>query len=166
MSASNELVSIIIPCYNQARFLGEAIESALQQIYPHFEVIVVDDGSKDHTSKVAAGYPEVVTISQANQGVSAARNTGVRASSGSYLVFLDSDDRLLPHALGIGMHHLLEHDECAFVFGRHREIAADGSVRPTSQAKVAEKDYYRRLLLSNCIFTHQRRCFGVRFLKV
>ncbi len=159
MSASNELISIIIPCYNQARFLGEAIESALRQSYPHFEVIVVDDGSNDHTSEVAAGYPEVVTISQENQGVSAARNSGVRASSGSFLVFLDSDDRLLPLALATGMNHLLEHDDRALVFGRHREIAVDGSLRPTSHPKLVEKDYYRRLLLSNCIFTPSTAMF-------
>ncbi len=159
MGASNELVSVIIPCYNQARFLGEAIESALQQSYPHFEVIVVDDGSNDYTSEVAANYPEVVTLSQDNQGVSAARNSGVRSSSGSFLVFLDSDDRLLPQALATGMNHMLEHNDGALVFGRHREIAVDGSLRPTSQPDVVKKDYYRRLLLSNCIFTPSTAMF-------
>lgn len=153
MIAPDKLVSVIIPCHNQARFLGEAIESALQQTYQHLEVIVVDDGSTDHTSDVAAGYPKVVTIRQENQGVSAARNNGIRASSGSYLVFLDSDDRLLPHALRVGMKHLLDHAECAFVFGRHRDIAADGTVLSTIPFVGIERDPYRQLLRYNCVYT-------------
>src|ERR671910_914102 len=70
------LVSVVIPCYNQARFLGEAIESVLAQTYPHFEIVVVDDGSTDNTQEVAARYPEVRCSRQHNQGLSAARNSG------------------------------------------------------------------------------------------
>src|SRR5258705_196307 len=58
------LVSVIIPCYNQAHFLGEAIESGLAQTYPHHEIIVVDDGSTDATSEVASGYPAVRCVRQ------------------------------------------------------------------------------------------------------
>src|SRR3712207_4601210 len=105
------LVSIVIPCYNQAHFLGEAIESVLAQTYPHFEVVVVDDGSTDNTEAVAARYPGVRCIRQENQGLAAARNTGIRRSNGSYLVFLDADDRLLPNALEVGLKHLKEHPE-------------------------------------------------------
>src|SRR4051812_33839695 len=128
MSTTNGLVSVIIPCYNQARFLGQAIESVSRQDYPQFEVIVVDDGSTDDTSEVAARYPGVRVIRQKQLGISAARNRGLRESTGSYLVFLDSDDRLLPHALRIGMNYLLDHSECAFVFGIHQKISADGSL--------------------------------------
>ncbi|CAN5851689.1 hypothetical protein BH18ACI4_BH18ACI4_23130 [soil metagenome] len=159
MIAPDKLVSVIIPCYNQARFLGEAIESALQQTYQHLEVIVVDDGSTDHTSDVAANYRKIVTVRQQNQGVSAARNNGVRVSSGSYLVFLDSDDRLLPQALRVGMMQLLDHTECAFVFGRHRDIAADGTALSTNPFVGIEKDPYRQLLLYNCIYTPSTAMF-------
>ena len=72
------LVSVIIPCYNQAQFLPEAIESALAQTYPHREIIVVDDGSTDGTTKVAADYAALQYIRQENSGVSAARNTGLK----------------------------------------------------------------------------------------
>src|SRR4028119_1234933 len=109
------LVSVIIPCYNQAYFLGEAIESVLAQSYPHFEIVVVDDGSTDNTSEVAARYPGVRCIRQENRGLAGARNEGIRHSSGSYLVFLDADDRLLPEALAVGLRHLKERPECAFV---------------------------------------------------
>src|ERR687898_3616338 len=103
------LVSVVIPCYNQARFLGEAIESVLAQSYPHFEVIVVDDGSTDNTSEVAASYAGVRYIRQENQGLAGARNAGIRRSRGSYLVFLDADDRLLADALEAGLASLEEH---------------------------------------------------------
>src|ERR671912_965329 len=109
------LVSVVIPCYNQAHFLGEAIESVLSQTYPHFEIVVVDDGSTDNTQEVAARYPGVRYIRQENQGLAGARNAGIRRSNGSYLVFLDADDRLLPEALEVGLEHLNAHPECAFV---------------------------------------------------
>src|SRR5215208_5142350 len=92
-------ISVIIPCYNGAGFLSEAIESVLAQRYPDLETIVVDDGSTDNSLAIAAQYPEIRSISQRNAGVAAARNTGLRYSAGEYIVFLDQDDRLLPDAL-------------------------------------------------------------------
>src|SRR3712207_3632077 len=77
-------VTVVIPCYNQAHFLGEAIESVLAQSYPNFEIIVVDDGSTDNTSEVASGYPseKVRLLRQENKGQGAARNLGLRQSRG------------------------------------------------------------------------------------
>jgi len=94
------LVSVIIPCYNQARFLAEAIESVLGQDYPHKEVIVVNDGSPGNEREVASRFEGgIVYIEQENKGVSGARNTGIRAARGDYIAFLDGDDVYLPHAL-------------------------------------------------------------------
>lgn len=91
------LVSIIIPCYNQAIYLPEAIESALDQDYPNIEIIVVDDGSLDNTAKVARRYGKKVKLfQQGNKGLSAARNAGIREASGKYILCLDADDRILP----------------------------------------------------------------------
>jgi glycosyltransferase involved in cell wall biosynthesis len=101
------VVSVVIPCYNQAHFLHEAIESALAQTYSHCEILVVDDGSTENIAEVAAGYPKVRYIRQENSGVSAARNKGWKRSRGEYLVFLDADDRLLPEAQ-IGVNYLRE----------------------------------------------------------
>jgi glycosyltransferase involved in cell wall biosynthesis len=140
------LVSVIIPCYNQARFLGEAIESVLSQSYPHFEVVVVDDGSTDNTQEVASRYPGVRCIRQENRGLAGARNEGIRRSRGSYLVFLDADDRLLPEALEAGLRELKAHPECAFVSGHCRFIGVDGSPLPTPDPTPIGEDHYETLL--------------------
>ena len=141
------LVSVIIPCYNQARFLPEAIESTLAQSYTRREVIVVDDGATDDTAQVAARYyPSVRCVRQRNQGLSAARNTGLRASTGDYVVFLDADDRLLPGALEIGAACLDAHPLAAFTVGRHRRIAEDGTPLPTRRRPRVDSDHYVSLI--------------------
>jgi glycosyltransferase involved in cell wall biosynthesis len=145
------LVSVVIPCYNQAHFLGEAIESVLAQSYPRFEIIVVDDGSTDDTSEVAARYPGVRYVYQNNQGVSAARNSGLARSEGEYVVFLDADDRLLPEALEAGLECLKTHSGCAFASGRYRFIAGDGSFLKPQRRRFVDKDSYVALLRRNYI---------------
>lgn len=93
-------VSVVIPTHNHARYLGEAIDSALAQTHSPLEVIVVDDGSTDETEEVLARYGNRIrTLRQRNQGVSAARNAGIAAASGDYLAFLDSDDLWHPRKL-------------------------------------------------------------------
>src|SRR5262245_35605245 len=122
----SKLVSVIIPCYNKSDFLGETIESVLCQTYRHFEIIVVDDGSSDNSMAIAARYASAHYLYQSTQGPSVARNTGLWASKGSYVVFLDADDRLLPAALEIGVNVLAAHPECAFVSGHVQLITKDG----------------------------------------
>ena len=90
-------ISIIIPCYNHATYLREAIESALAQEYPNIEVIIIDDGSTDNTDAIASRYEEkIILLQQENKGLSAARNAGIRISSGEFILCLDADDRILP----------------------------------------------------------------------
>ena len=94
------LVSVILPTYNRAWVLAEAVESVLTQDYPHLELIVVDDGSTDGTPALLATFGNRLRcIRQANQGVSAARNTGIRAAQGELIALLDSDDTWLPGKL-------------------------------------------------------------------
>jgi len=141
---------VVIPCYNQAHFLDEAIESVLSQSYTNFEVIVVDDGSEDETARVASGYaledPRVRLIRQENRGLAGARNRGLAESKGEYVVFLDSDDRLLGEALAVGVRELESHPECAFVSGICRKITADGSVVPEWEQFRVRDDPYLELL--------------------
>lgn len=125
---SDNTVSVIIPSYNSERFLAETIDSVLSQSYQKFEIIVVDDGSTDNTKGIAARYPSVRYIYQHNQGASVARNRGMAESHGSYLLFLDSDDRLLPNALELAVNYLDTHPACGFVFGWSRTIGPDGAL--------------------------------------
>jgi len=99
--AARPRFSIVIPTYNRRELLELAIASALAQVCPDFELIVVDDGSTDATSEFLASVADsrFRSIRQANAGVAAARNCGIRAALGDYIVWLDSDDQLLPDAL-------------------------------------------------------------------
>jgi glycosyltransferase involved in cell wall biosynthesis len=93
-------ISVIIPAYNAAKYVGRAIESALAQTYPPLEVLVVDDGSTDDTARVVAQYPSPVRLlRQSNAGPGAARNHAAREAQGEWLALLDADDSWLPEKL-------------------------------------------------------------------
>lgn len=98
-------VSIVIPCFNAERWLAECIESALGQTWPAREIIVVDDGSSDASPAVARSFSArgVRVIEQRNSGAAAARNTGLRASTGEWVQFLDADDLLAPTKVALQM---------------------------------------------------------------
>jgi glycosyltransferase involved in cell wall biosynthesis len=98
------LISVVMPCHNAARFVRDALESALRQSYAHLEVIVVDDGSTDDTSRIveaiAASHPgRVNLVYQPNSGPYAARNRGLAIAHGNFIAFLDATDRWHPDAL-------------------------------------------------------------------
>ena len=158
-------VSIVIPCFNHAHFLREAIGSALGQTWPHCEVIVVDDGSTDKSSDVARQYGRVTLVRQENKGLAAARNAGLRASTGELLIFLDADDRLWPDAAHIAVSVAAAHPTAAMLFGRCRVIDGAGVPSRTSSAAVCER-YYEELLRDNCIWTPAMVAFRRRALDV
>ncbi len=149
----NPLVSVIIPCYNHAHYLGDAIASALGQTYKKIETIVVDDGSDDNTKEVAEIY-NVTYIRQENSGLSAARNTGTKNSRGKYLVFLDADDVLLPEAVVSNLNIFRKKPGLAFVAGGYRFVKENLS--PLSDPGVfdVEDNHYRELLKGNFIGMH------------
>ncbi len=145
-------VAVVIPCYNHARYLGEAIDSALSQSRQADEIIVVDDGSTDDTPAVAARYGPVRCVRQSNQGLAAARNAGARASTADYLIFLDADDRLLQTAIESGLRTHGENPGCGLVYGRG--VAFDEAGRHAIPEEPAPcPDAYERLLRSNYIWT-------------
>jgi glycosyltransferase involved in cell wall biosynthesis len=143
------LVSVVIPCYKQAHFLSEAIESVLRQTYPAVEIIVVDDGSPDDTAEVASRYQRIRCIRQENQGIAGARNMGYRTSTGAYLIFLDADDRLTPTAVETHLRCFSDHPDAGFVVGDIDHIAADGSYLGSPRWPLLEADYYEQLLRVN-----------------
>jgi glycosyltransferase involved in cell wall biosynthesis len=101
---ANPFVSVIIPAFNRERVIGKAIKSVLVQTFQDFEIILVDDGSRDETTKnaikIACSEPRVrIFRSETNQGAQAARNAGARAARGKWLSFLDADDEWLPRSL-------------------------------------------------------------------
>ena len=110
--------SIIIPIYNVSAFLPECLESVAGQSFSDYEVVCVDDGSSDDSFGIAKGYVDThghwQLIHQENQGLGAARNTGLKHASGDYVLFLDSDDRLRPDSLRILAENLLDEDLLCF----------------------------------------------------
>jgi glycosyltransferase involved in cell wall biosynthesis len=112
------LVSVMMPAYNAEKYIALAIESVLAQAYPHWELIVVNDGSADRTGEIAAQYqdPRIKVVTQANGGESAARNTALDHMQGSLVAFLDSDDTLLPNHLELTVRYLVEHPEMDAVY--------------------------------------------------
>jgi glycosyltransferase involved in cell wall biosynthesis len=124
------LISIIIPAYvataRQSALLDETLGTVDQQSYSNYEVIVVDDGSPLELAGLVARHPRTRTLRRKNAGSALARNTGIEASQGSYLVFLDADDHLLPPALERGLRAFGKHPECGFVVGRREEMTYEG----------------------------------------
>jgi SAM-dependent methyltransferase/predicted O-methyltransferase YrrM len=120
------LISVIIPCYNQAHFLLQAISSVIAQTYKNWEIIIVNDGSLDTTSTVAknaiAANPQhqIRLIEQANQGISMARNTGISAANGEYIIPLDGDDILAPNALICLLEMCLKSEVPCIAFGSYQ----------------------------------------------
>lgn len=145
------LVSVIIPCFNYGRYLPDALDSVRAQDYPNVEVIVVDDGSADNTKEVCDKYPEVKYVYQTNQGLSAARNTGIRESAGEFLIFLDADDWLLPDAITSNLNFILQHpEELAFVSGAY-EVRYTHTGRVHNAFEKVGSDHYLRLLTGNYV---------------
>ena len=119
---THNLVSVVIPCYNHGRFLTEAVASVVAQTYPHWELIIVDDGSTDDTTAVAeqliTAHPKhsIRLICQPNSGLSASRNAGIQVANGPYILPLDADDALLPTMLAATVAVLDERPEVGFVY--------------------------------------------------
>jgi glycosyltransferase involved in cell wall biosynthesis len=141
-------VSVIIPAYNQANYLAEALRSVLAQTRSDWEAIIVDDGSTDHTAVIAAGFNDarVRYIYQANQGLSGARNTGVQIAGGEYLAFLDSDDELEPEFLQVCVEALETDRTLAAVHTLTRFIDQAGKLLPDIGSRALVGEAFRQQL--------------------
>ena len=131
MTAAAPLVSVIVPVLDGAAFLAEALASVAAQTYAPVETIVVDDGSRDASAGIAARAPGVRLLRQANAGVAAARNRGVREAAGEVLAFLDQDDRFTPDKLAVQVAALLAEPDLGFCLA-HQRLFLDGLAAPPS----------------------------------
>lgn len=152
-------VSVIIPVYNHARYLGEAIESVLAQSVKDIEIIVVNDGSTDATAEVMARYVDhIVPVHQENSGPSAARNAGLELATGQWVLFLDGDDYLPAEAVSILLAEA-ERSGAGWVAGGFRFVDQEGADLPENeQPKPFSMDgharYLDRLLFGNYFPIH------------
>jgi O-antigen/teichoic acid export membrane protein/glycosyltransferase involved in cell wall biosynthesis len=149
--SSEPLVSIIIPYYNQQAFIADAAWSAKRQTYPNIEIIVVDDGSPVPAEPHLRQINGIHLLRTENHGVSAARNLGFQRSSGEYLIFLDSDDVLLPGAVEAHLKALLAQPKAGLSFGPVKLIDEIGKQLRPPYIGRRRRDYFFPLLESNLI---------------
>ena len=129
---SEPLVSIVVLCHNYARFLPEAIESALSQDYPSLEVLVIDDGSTDDSLAVASSYEgRVKVLTQENQGLARTCNRGAREAGGEYFLFLSADDHLEPTYVSELLAALEREPDASFAYCSARLFGAESRVAPS-----------------------------------
>lgn len=143
-------VSIIVPCYCQEEYLAEALDSVLVQTYHNWECVIVDDGSPDNTEKTARAYCQNDSrfkyVKQENQGLAAARNTGIAASDGEYILPLDSDDKLAPSYLEKALSHFSSYPQTKLVYCKAMLFGAENSIWQLD-------DYdYNKMLWKNSVF--------------
>lgn len=159
-------VSVIIPCYNQARFVPQAVASALAQTHKQVEVIVVDDGSTDDTETALASYIERIHfIHQENAGLPAARNAGFRVAKGDYILFLDSDDWIDPETVAHHVAVLESHPDYALTYSAWQQVSEDGTqilgtVRPGQQDNILKSLLRREFFFFASAATLRRECLA------
>ncbi|WP_246276802.1 glycosyltransferase [Microcoleus asticus] len=135
--ADRPLVSVIIPCYNQSHFLLEAVTSVINQTYKNWEIIIVNDGSLDTTSTVAKNLIvanpqyQIRLVEQTNQGLSSARNAGIAAANGEYIMPLDADDILAENALTDLLEICLKSNVPCVAFGSYQMFGSENRIVPS-----------------------------------
>lgn len=144
------VVTIVLPAYNASEYLRETINSVLCQTFQDFELLVIDDGSTDNTTDIVNDFCQrdsrIRLISQNNQGVSVARNTGINMAQGEFIAFIDSDDLWLPNKLAKHVQHLSANPNLGLSFARVEFMSFDG--KPTGKysnprlVNIAAKNLY------------------------
>ncbi|MCH5718713.1 glycosyltransferase family 2 protein [Niabella hibiscisoli] len=139
----NPLVSVIIPTYNRANTVSHSINSVLAQTYKHIEIIVVDDGSADHTAEVLKNYHNIIVISKENGGQASARNAGLKHATGKFIASLDSDDIWYPDFLERCVQKL-QADDLDFVFANWDQEDANGRIYDFLSSDIFIQPYFHR----------------------
>ena len=171
-------LSIIVPIYNVAPYLRKCVDSLLAQDISDYEIILVDDGSTDNSGAIAdelvdafrlsplASRLEMRVIHQANAGLSAARNTGIMAAQGEYILFVDSDDYLHPNTLGTLLEQM-EHDNLDVLRFRYQNVKENGEVFVPHEGMKTDYNNYTSNPTDGLNFLNERmwvQCYVVQFL--
>ncbi len=151
MSPSRPLVSVVIPCYNQGRYLSEAVAGVAARD-ALVEVVIVDDGSGDDTAAIASGLERITYVRQDHAGLAAARNRGLEASAGTFVIFVDADDHLLPGAIDTGVRALAANPDCAMAYGRCVMMGPGGELWPAPEMPTIRCGHFAALLRTNLIW--------------
>jgi glycosyltransferase involved in cell wall biosynthesis len=153
-------VSVIVPVYNGEKYIREAIDSILNQSYKDFEVIVIDDGSKDNTLSIIKEYAgKIRWKSQKNKGQASAINEGIKMAKGEYVAYLDADDVCMPQRLEIQVKYLDEHPDVGLVYSSFCQVNSIGKIQriikavPYDHFVLLQKDYIARSAVM-----HRKKC--------
>jgi glycosyltransferase involved in cell wall biosynthesis len=165
-SPTDGLVSVIIPSYNMAHYLPEAVRSALAQSYGNLEIQIIDDGSTDDTPTVVRqweGNPRVRVHRQANGGLSHARNQGIALTRGRFIALLDADDTWIPEKLSLQMPLFLRRPEVGVVYSGYQRIDERGEELSTEPTRMHRGWVSGALLIENFVPASsavvRRECF-------
>jgi glycosyltransferase involved in cell wall biosynthesis len=165
LNASRQpLVSVIIPAYNAADYIGQALQSVFDQTYPHYEIIVVDDGSTDNTKTVLENYGSSIRyVYQQNGGPAQARNAGILAAKGDLVCFLDADDLWMRDKLEVQLDFMKSHPEIGLVCSDHEDFEGEeticnsflGSKQFLKQiaSEIPIYEAFRKLVIENFVST-------------
>ena len=159
VTALQESVAVVIPTYNDPKYLRDALSSVFAQTRAVDEVIVVDDGSDQSPAPVLEDFPSVALLRKQNGGLASARNAGLHLAKSSYICFLDADDRLKPNAVASGLACFQHKPQAAMVYGGHYQINADGNRTGSDNYKPIGADPYATLLTGNIIGMHATSLF-------
>lgn len=169
---SEPAVDIVIPCYNASQFLARALDSVLAQTFPHWRILLIDDGSTDSTPELVRSYAprlgaRLLALTQPNRGLPAARNTAIRAGSAPLIALLDADDVWLPHRLERSIAALAAQPAAALSYGfvarideHDRPVSVHDQLLPGREGNIAPSIYTRRLHLPCPTITFRRAAFA------
>lgn len=158
-------ISVIIPSYNCAQYLGRSIESVLRQTCKPYELIIVDDGSTDDTPDVLSKYKnQIITIRQQNAGASVARNTGIEKACGDWIAFLDADDQWLPSKLEMQINHLEKNPAFVWTYSNYWFVELQNTSR--RKAFTSPPPSLNDEAISDYLLVHARYCIRTSTLMV
>ena len=178
MNEEHPFVSVIIPCFNGEKFIGEAIESVLNQTYQNWELIIVDDGSTDNSKKIIKQYciadKRIHYIqNKKNKGIPSTRNTGIKISNGEYIAFLDQDDLWMKDKLDLFIREFNRYDtKVGIIFSDIEIVFADDIIRRNYKKvnyykiqKLNKRNFIKKLFTENFIITPsqvilRKECFN------